>query len=98
MWAVTYINELVRTDADEAWQLLLLLTTAAEEEHPAVLKDIDIHVFDQIVELHGETMSDRILAAAKDRAAIQDWLTGRRGYGYVSDSWRKLLLRFTESG
>ena len=96
MWARSRLDELIRTDLDAAWRIILLLIRVASEQKRDVLDDVDVHAFDQLIRLRGAETYERILAEAGRNATIKEWIEARRTYSNVGEEWRSLLERYSE--
>ena len=93
-WAPHRLDELIRTDIDEAWRIILLLIQLAKEEKHDVLDDIDIHAFGLLVELRGAEAYDRILNESHKNDTIRRWIERRREWKYPRETWQGLLDKY----
>jgi hypothetical protein len=95
MWAPNRLNELILTDVEAAWRMILFLIRIANEEKPHVLDDIDALVFSKLVDVRGPELYERIIAEAKQNPTIKRWIEARRRWKYLDENWKGLLERYS---
>jgi len=98
MWATSRLDDLIRTDVEEAWRILLLLIQIANEEKPEVLDAIDVHAFSKLVYLRGPEVHERIVDEAVRNKTIKTWIEERRKWKYADENWKSLLARYDAGG
>ena len=97
IWALEWLDELIRRDTDDAWHLILLLIRIGEEEKPHLLDVIDVQAFSKLIELRGSGTYDQILREAPRNETVRKWIEARKTYSQLSDEWRGLLKRYSET-
>jgi len=96
-WTHSRLDELIRTDLDAAWRIILLLIRIAIEDQHDVLDEIDALAFDKLVRLRGPETYDRIVEEARSNATIKQWVELRKRYKNPDEEWRGLLERYKET-
>jgi uncharacterized protein DUF6869 len=94
LWAPSRLDELMRTDIDAAWRILLLLIQIANEEKPHALKAIDVHAFSKLINVRGPEVHERVVDEAGRNATIKSWIEERRKWKYLDENWKGLLARY----